>query len=750
MQIIPMFARKPSGERDFITIIHRLDDIAADRPADKAFRFYPDDPGPIDESRSDGWTWGELNDRVKIVSDEVSRTGLVGQGGRVLIVYPPGLAFIAAFLGCLHAGAVPVPVPAPRRNEGIHRWLHIAKDAGISGIVCAAELKELLEPLQRAVGHGFCLAPSGADPNTPLQDLTPSSSLPAVLDGSRIAFLQYTSGSTSDPKGVMVTHANLMANLRQISLAFHYGPEDRSATWLPHYHDMGLIDGILSPIFNGFPVSIMAPASFLRRPLRFLELATQNRATIIGGPNFAYEHCADRYSAEAAAPLDLSTVRIAYNGAEPVRPHTLRRFSALFADHGFRHEAFYCCYGQAEATLFLTGNAPSDPPQLRSFKRETLAKQGTALPLPDAADEHDAIELAACGRPGTDIEIVVMEPEENRLLDDGQVGELWIRGPNVTPGYWARAKASAESFDQKIAGEGGWRRTGDLGFRHDGQYFITGRLKDLIIIRGQNHHPEDIEQTAFSSHAALAQGRAGAFALDVDGEEQVGLVCELTRDGLRNLDAEAVLHAIRGAISRVHKLKLATIVLIRPSSLPRTPSGKVRRFACRQDMLNGNLKVVERWEATPQASFTPVADPGAVVDWAQQLSRVDRSRHPALLRQWIREEVSWLSRLPAGTLPAVNAGFFDLGLDSVALVGLAGTLERELGIRMQPTLFFEHATIDALVEHLCSDLLAPEVTAQAQETPAQNSRSDDAGEESDLSSELAALSSLLQAGTGRK
>lgn len=744
MQQTSWATRKENENNDFNSIIHMLEQRSRDSSAEMAVRFFYDDAVSAAEARFDAWSWTELRDRARSVGRELTATGLVIPGSRILVVYPPGLGFTAAFLGCLYAGAVPVPVPAPRRADGIHRWLHIARDAGISGMLCEADLIEVLVPLQRAVGHGFCIAPVGADPAAPC--VCNDDGRPFFTLGARhIAFLQYTSGSTSDPKGVMVTHGNLIANLRQISVAFEYGAFDRSASWLPHYHDMGLIDGILSPIFNGFPVSLMAPASFLRRPLRFLELASHCRATVIGGPNFSYEHCVEKFTPEAAASLDLSMIRIAYNGAEPIRPRTLRRFSSTFEPYGFRWKAFYCCYGQAEATLFQTGNSPEDPPYLLCVRRDELTAGGAAVETTAGESEHETLELAACGHAAEGLDLALVDPDLCHRVKDGIVGEIWIRGPNVTPGYWGRAKQNAETFDQTLDDTKGWRRTGDLGFRLEGQLYITGRLKDLIIIRGQNHHPEDIEQTVFSCHPALAQGRAGVFSLELDGEEQVGVVCELTREGLRDLDSDDVLRIIRGAVSRSHNLKAAVIVLIRPSSLPRTPSGKVRRFACRQGVLNGDLRMVARWDARPGAVLNApvVADQPT---WQKQLQSQPKLLRKDNLRRLIRQEVALLARLGPGELPDAAAGFFDLGLDSVALVNFGATLERELAMQVRPMLIFEYPTIDALTDHLSgilsADLFETRIPRDAP-VPEKEKAAPSAAIPSSISSELAALKSLL-------
>lgn len=736
----------PDAEENsvFLSITQILEGRSRQNPDGSALSFYYDDAEPVAVSRCDTWNWAELWNRSLVVFRELREAGLAQAGARILVVYPPGAGFIAAFLGCLCAGAIPVPVPAPRRSDGINRWLHIARDAEISGILCLPALVEILAPLHEVAGAGKCLSPSGAEADVHCPENVAGT---AVFEHQPddIAFLQYTSGSTSDPKGVMVTHGNLMSNLEQMRIAAGYTAADRSACWLPHYHDMGLIDGILSAVYNGFPVALMAPASFLRRPMRFLELASHIRATIMGGPNFSYEHCVGRFTDDVAENLDLSSIRLAYSGAEPVRPQTLRRFAETFAPSGFRQNAFFCCYGQAETTLFVSGNRSEEPPVVLSVKRDTLVATGEAVAADEQTAGGDILELAACGRTAQGLDVEAVDPEQHRSVGENRVGEIWVRGPNVTPGYWKRPEETAATFNRTLEGTDGWRRTGDLGFRMGGQLYITGRLKDLIIIRGQNHHPEDIEQTVFSCHPALAQGRAGAFSLEKDGEEQLGVICELTREGVRDLDTGAVIQAIRGALSASHGLVAAVIALIRPGSLPRTTSGKVRRFACREALESGDLRIVARQDA----DFSVAENEAEAADrptWLEQLRSNPQSRIREGLRQKIREEVALLSRLPAGELPASNIAFFELGLDSLALVNLGTTLEKELGLALSPTLIFEHPDIDTLTDHLTGLLdtgraartpPAPETREQAKETAPAGHTS------SAIAAELAALRSLL-------
>ncbi|MER0239564.1 AMP-binding protein [Fulvimarina sp. MAC8] len=732
-------------KRENDSIIARLERRCVETPAMIGLRFYEDDSTPFDQAVPTSWSWRELANRAKQVARQITTNGLSRKGSRLLVVYPPGLPFLAAFLGCLYAGAIAVPVPAPRRTDGISRWLHIARDAGISGILCADDLLETLRPLQQAIGHGFCLAPEGAESSNSCGPVNVELAFTAP-EGHEIAFLQYTSGSTSEPKGVMVTHGNLIANLEQMAIAARYGSSDRAACWLPHYHDMGLIDGLLAPIYNGFPAWLMAPASFLRRPIRFLHLVTHARATVIGGPNFAYQHCADKFTAKAAAGLDLSSLRITYSGAEPVRPDTLRQFTSTFEPFGFRWQSFYCCYGQAEATLFQAGNRPEEPPIVRSMRRADLATGRRLVEAPSDTPAEDRVELAACGRPAKGLEMALVDPETLKRVDKGTVAEIWIKGPNVSPGYWGRSRLNAETFDQHLEGSGGWRRTGDLGAMIEDQIYIVGRLKDLIIIRGQNYFPEDIEQTVFSCHPGLAQGRAGVFGLEIDGTEQVGVVCELTREGLRGLDEDEVFRTIRAAVSRGHNLKLAAIALIRPGNLPRTPSGKVRRFACRDGLVKGELRTVAEWKARPQAKLVA---PAMTIQagWKERLRQEPPTRRKQTLRQLLREEIAILARLPTENLPDVSTGFFDLGMDSLALVNLSASVERELEIETHDTMIFEFPTIKALADHLLGqiDLGETQVRAEPSQTSHASKPALEPGADNALASEAEALRSLLAA-----
>ncbi|WGF87883.1 AMP-binding protein [Marinivivus vitaminiproducens] len=702
-----------------------------------AMHFVHDDAAPVEESACDSWTWRELRDRARGVAAELTDAG-VESGSRVLLVYPAGLGFVASFYGCLYAGAVPVPVPAPRRKDGLDRWRHIARNAGISGVLASADLVAILRPLLEGLDGGFCLALDPADASRPY--VAGDHGGAPRFTPSQVAFLQYTSGSTSEPKGVMVTHGAMMANLGQISRGFDLSPSRRMVSWLPHYHDMGLIGCILSPLYDGYPVSLMAPASFLRRPLRWLALASMRRATIYGGPNFAFEHCVRRSTPEMRAGLDLSATRLAFTGAEIIRPETLARFHDAFAAHGFRWEFFHACYGMAEATLYVSSNPPSYSPVSLSVSRDELRRGRARDVRLSAGDVRDPsrIELASCGRAAGGVALAIVDPATLERQGDGEVGEIWIAGPNVAPGYWGQPETSAEAFGFELGGQGGWFRSGDLGFRHDGQLYVTGRRKDVIIIRGDNHYPQDIEATAAEAHPALAGGGAGAFAVEIAGEERLGILCEVSREAMRKLDAEGVMKALRAAIAWNHDVKLAVAALVGPGRLPRTPSGKVRRFACRDGTMAGTMELVARWDARIED------DVHSGGGWMDRLQAEPPARREGVLRRLLQQELAVLASMPEGRLPPTDEGFFDLGLDSLATVDFAATLEDELGVNLTPALLFEHPTIAALATHLAAGLAGDPAEAGPSVAAAGAERTHDAVA-SEMSAEIAAIEALLRA-----
>ncbi|PYQ61978.1 MAG: hypothetical protein DMF53_14145, partial [Acidobacteria bacterium] len=488
----------------------------ADQPAElPGYTFLLD--GDETEARM---SWAELDLRARGLGAALQRLGAVGE--RALLLYPPGLDYIAAFFGCLYGGAAAVPAYPPRANRPSPRVRSILEDAAPRVILTTSALRAKLEdvlpvpagtewlttddPLPPALGAGDLaeLAGEWRDPG---------------VGPSTLAFLQYTSGSTAAPKGVMLSHANLLHNLGLIQACFAQTGRERTVLWLPPYHDMGLIGGILEPLYAGYPVTLMSPLAFLQQPVRWLRAISRTRATTSGGPNFAYDLCVHKVSAEQKRELDLSSWSLAFNGAEPVRPETLERFAAAFAPCGFRRAAFFPCYGLAEATLLVSAGRRQEGASVRAFAADEIERHR-------AAPADDGRALTACGRaadprPGYP-RIAIARPDSSEPCGPGEVGEIWVSAPSVAQGYWRRPEETERTFGARLAGgEGPFLRTGDLGFVADGELFVTGRLKDLIILRGRNHYPQDIELTVERSHPALRPGCGAAFAVEREGEERL-------------------------------------------------------------------------------------------------------------------------------------------------------------------------------------------------------------------------------------
>jgi amino acid adenylation domain-containing protein len=597
-------------------IVDRLSALAADAPAATALRWLDTDGGHRDVTRR------ELNARARCVAAAL-REGKIEPGERALLLYPPGLDYVAGFLGCLYAGVIAVPVFPPGDARGFERVLAIAADAD-AGV--ALTDRASLDTARQGLGD-----PDGArrlrwQPTDGLPDTLGDGWSPGAITADSLAFLQYTSGSTAVPKGVLVSHGNLLHNCAVIAQVLAAGPDTRGVSWLPPYHDMGLIGGILQPLYSGFPGLLMAPSTFLYRPARWLQAITEFRATASAAPNFAYAECVRRITDAELSGLDLRTWRHAMVGAEPVRGPTLDAFAARFADAGFVRDAFLPCYGLAEATLLVTGAKLAPRPAERLLDRVALASGRVDDTGSDSGSDSgsgsDAVRLVGCGGPpGPDLVAVVdpavgaasMGTMEATACEPGTVGEIWVSGPSVTAGYWANDELTAETFGGRLAGVAGdrrWLRTGDLGFFDGTELYITGRLKDLIVVRGANHYPQDIEQTAERAHPALLPGRGAAFSVEDGAAEHVVLVLEAAA---RDVELPAVADAALAAVTAAHGLALHEVVLVRRGGVPRTSSGKVRRRETRIRYLDGTLQTLAT--AAPVTTGVPGvpgrAGPGA-------------------------------------------------------------------------------------------------------------------------------------------
>ena len=503
----------------------------------------------------------------------------------------------------------------------------------------------------------------------PSPDLAPSGEFP-LPDPESIALLQYTSGSTSAPRGVVLTHGNLMSNSELICRFFGHTTESRGMIWLPPYHDMGLIGGIIQPLYAGFPVTLMSPADFLRRPLRWLEEISRTRATSSGGPNFAYDLCVRKTTAAERARLDLSSWQVAFNGAEPISAATMERFAQAFAPSGFRREAFHPCYGLAEATLMVTGGLPWSGGDADSFDAAALAS-GEAV---RAADMGSARRLVPCGHAPSGQQVAIVDPAIRTKRADGHIGEVWISGPSVAQSYWHRPAETRETFGARLAdgGEGAFLRSGDLGFVRGGELFVTGRIKDLVIVRGRNHYPQDIEATAERSNPVLRPGCGAAFTVPDGDQERLVVVHEVTRQA-EAIDVAEVARAVRGAVTTEHQVRVHTVVLLPPGGIPKTSSGKIQRGLCAAMFESSDLPELGRDTISADAETGP----------ADRLARATLLAAPSgeregLLLDYLRGLAASACGIDPDTVPA-DVPLLALGVDSLAVIGIQNSIEADLG-----------------------------------------------------------------------
>ncbi|MFI6492386.1 fatty acyl-AMP ligase [Streptomyces sp. NPDC050564] len=565
------------------SLVDLLTAHASQQPDRTAYRYLV--TGDCDGEIQD-ISYGRLANRSRAVAAWLQERGLAGS--RAMLLYPPGLEFICGYLGCLSAGVVAVPGVPPQGRSQNHRALirmkRLIADADakviLGGREVIAALGAMAEHLPELDGV-TCVAtediPDAAADSWHEPDLTADS----------VAFLQYTSGSTSAPRGVMVTHGNLLDNERFITERMGHTPDtiaeydhELFVSWLPVYHDMGLIGPVLNTVYLGVTATLFSPLHFLQQPQRWLTALSRYRPHTSGGPNFAYELCLKHATPDLLDGLDLSRWKVAFNGAEPVRAATLRRFTETFGEAGFRREALYPCYGLAEATLMVTGSSVQAAPTLIE-----AAETGPHVGATDAA-------AVGCGRPGPGTTVVIADPERQEELPEGEVGEIWVGGASVAKGYWRNALATRETFRATLEDrEGRFLRTGDLGFLRDGELFVTGRLKDLMVIDGRNHYPQDLELSAELTHWALRPGCTAAFSVDggVCGEQPV-VVAETAPEAAG--ESEKIIDLIRSAIGEAHGLALRDVVLVHPGTIPKTSSGKIQRRASRAAYLDGTLSVV--------------------------------------------------------------------------------------------------------------------------------------------------------------
>ena len=695
------------------TIVDLLRQRAAYRPHDRAFTFLVDG-----ENEELNITYAELDRKARALGAWLLSEGMAGK--RVLLLYPSGLDFIAAFMGCLYGGAIAVPAYPPRKNRSVERIEAIAADAEASVALTTRDVVDRFDALRAtapSLEHLIWKVDSELDVAWADRWERPD------IDGSTLAFLQYTSGSTGTPKGVMLSHENLLHNSLRIMQAFEITRSQSGVFWLPSFHDMGLIGGILVPLYGGKFNVLMSPVAFLQKPLRWLQAISKYRATISGGPNFAYELCVRKTTPEQRATLDLSSWTLAFNGAEPVRAETIDAFCEAFAPCGFRREAFYPCYGLAESTLMVTGGMKFEPPVVRSFDAASI-ETGAAVVRP--ANAPAVRRLVGSGRELDGQDVLIVDPQSCEALSPGRVGEIWVSGPSVAQGYWNRGDASAATFgamltqsdqpspDQAVTtwqpNPGPYLRTGDLGFFDNGELFVAGRLKDLIIIRGRNHYPQDIEHAVEEASTLVRAGSIAAFAVDVDGRERVAVVAEVERGRREPAEVAAAFEAIRKRLATEHELAVEAIVLVRTNSVPKTSSGKIQRHACKRHFLDGTLEVVDQhigWLQPAVPTPTPGSDQPRLarqrpVGEASRTGRSDREL-PQEIVQAVFDHVRRIAKERAGNL-TLDTNIVELGLDSLERMEIVASLEEAFGARFPEQVLPQIETCrevsEAILDHM--------------------------------------------------
>lgn len=545
-----------------------LRDRAAAQPDQRAYTFMDDG-----ERCGASMTWEQVERRSRAIAAAIG--GHVGPGERVLVMFPPSLEFVPAFFGSLYAGAIALPVYPPsgaKADRTAARLRGMITDAGPALVLAPSWSSAQMDLLKTAVPE--LAAVPWLDPAA-VSDAAADDWRPPSVTGASIAFLQYTSGSTSNPRGVMVTHANLLHNLQQTHIDAGYDRSSVSVSWLPVNHDMGLINGVLQPAFSGCPAYLMSPAAFLQRPARWLQAVSRLGATHSGAPNFAYDLCTRKINETDSATLDLSSWRVAYNGSEPIRRSTLEAFQRAFGVRGFRWESFSPAYGLAESTLLVTSIPAGVPP--------TCVGHAVA----------SGTDPASRG-------VVIVDPATQARCSEGVTGEIWVRSESVAAGYWQREDDTRVTFQAITSDthEGPFLRTGDMGFIHQNRLFISGRIKDLIIVRGLKHYPQDIELTAERAHPALRAGCCAAFAMEQDGEERLAIVAEIDsrqHPGAGGSELSHVLSAIRIAVAAAHHVSPASVTLVPPGTVPKTTSGKLQRYLCRQELEGRRMDAIASW-----------------------------------------------------------------------------------------------------------------------------------------------------------
>lgn len=546
------------------------------------------------EEENQSLTYSQLDAAVREMAAYLQSVAEPGQ--RALLVYPTSLEFIVAMYACLYAGIVPIPTNPPGMNRSAQRLEAIARDAQAALVLTTPEYQAAF--LAEAAQFPDFAALTWVTRDSVRAGGSHSLQMP-VITPQTTAFIQYTSGSTNIPKGVIISYRNLSYNahaIRQTRL-YEFSDESIALNWAPLFHDMGLLVSVFQTVIDGTKSLMMSPIMFMQNPVSWLRGIQKYKVTASGAPNFAYELCIHKIPLEKCEGLDLSSWKLAYNSAEPVRAETQEAFAKKFAPFGFRPEAFAPCYGLAEATLEVSAYT-GEPKTLTLTISRSAFEEGKVRPV-EAANGKDTLTMVSSGAPLADIRIAIADPKTRHARAADEVGEVWLAGGNIAEGYWNRPEDTKHTFGAHLVGshEGPFLRTGDLGFMHNGHLYITGRLKDLLIVRGRNYYPQDIELTVEKTHPALRAGGGAAFSVTEDNVEQLVVVHETQRREIEGVDWQEVIKTIRANIAREHGIRAHAVVLIRRATISKTSSGKIMRSEMKRQFLENELQVVAEWRA---------------------------------------------------------------------------------------------------------------------------------------------------------
>lgn len=675
----------------FVDVLQKRLELSGDK---KAFTF-------LQSEGNISLTFFELDRKIRRVAAFLQQQNLKGE--RALLLYPPGLDYIIGYFGCLYAGVIAVPVYPPdssRLKKTLPRIQSIIKDSGAKIALSSQNIlddvddwkNELIKDETFDLGNIFDLKWIATDN---LEEKNEDDWINPNLSADFTAYLQYTSGSTGTPKGVIINHTNLVHNTNMIFSGFNMSEDTEGVIWLPIYHDMGLIGGILEPIFSGSHCSIMSPIDFLKRPFRWLQTISDIKDVPVasGGPNFAFELCFRATNPQKAAELDLSNWDIAFSGAEPIRAETINKFSEKFSVSGFKKKSFYPCYGLAEGTLIVSGcNHETEPVEI-SIDKEEL-KKNKVLEVADI--EASGLAFISSGSQLLDGKIEIVNPDTKALCPENEVGEIWALSPSNAQGYYKHPELSEETFQAftSDSNEGPFLRTGDLGFMQNGKLFVTGRLKDLVIVNGSNHYPQDIEETVETANKLLRPGSTAAFSVDIDNEEKLVVVQEARAK--QNVNWGNVVKDIRNEVFEVHNIHAYDIVLIKPHTIFKTSSGKIRRRDTKNAYLDKKLEIIF------QSNNLSRENDKDELEIEVPKNNDEQSFNNKELVETISNRISKSINLPVSKID-INQPFVSYGIDSAKAIGLVGEIEEYLGRKLAATLLWDYPTIQKLADYLAGN-----------------------------------------------